>query len=143
MTINPPLYIVSTRIHCWKCSTQMPAISLVAPDIPEGFDEVYVLSDIENLPREVLAFIHRFFPHFVLRYSKTTRSKYFANTCPSCHMLSGDFHLHCEPGATFCPETPKDAKRLWLKEIPLSGPVDVEASPGAGAGELIIENARR
>jgi len=121
----------------------MPAITLVAPDIPDGFDEVYVLSNIAHLPSEVLNFIQRTFPHFKLRYSKTTQSRYFANTCPKCHMLSGDFHLHGEPGATFCPTTPAEAQRLWLKEIPLSCPVEIEASPGAGSGELIIEHARR
>jgi len=143
MRIDPPLYIASTRIHCWKCHAEMPAITLVAPDIPDGFDEVYVLSNIAHLPSEVLNFIQRTFPHFKLRYSKTTQSRYFANTCPKCHMLSGDFHLHGEPGATFCPTTPAEAQRLWLKEIPLSCPVEIEASPGAGSGELIIEHARR
>ena len=143
MTINPPLYIASTRIHCWKCDAQMPAVTLVARDVPEGFGDVCVLSNIQTLPPAVAHFVGRHFPHFQLRYSKTTQSRYFANTCPKCHMLSGDFHLHSEPGATFCPETPEDARSLWLKEIPLDGPVDIDASPAVGSGELILEHGRR
>ena len=143
MRVNPPLYIASTRIHCWKCGAEMPAMTLVAPDVPDGFGDVCVLYNIRSLPAVVADFIHRHFPHFKLRYSKTTQSGYFANTCPKYQMLSGDFHLHGEPGATFCPETTEDARRLWLKEIPLPSSVEIDASPGVGCGELIIDHGRR
>ena len=143
MRINPPLYIASTRIECWKCGAHMPAITLVAPDIPDSFGDVGVLSNIQTLPPEITGFVGRHFPHFKLSYSKTTQSRYFANTCPKCKMISGDFYLHSEPGATFCPETPDDARCLWLKEIPVASPVDIGASPGVGSGELILEHGRR
>ena len=46
MRVNPPLYVASTRIHCWKCGAEMPAMALVAPDAPDGFGDVCVLSNI-------------------------------------------------------------------------------------------------
>ncbi|OGA46410.1 MAG: hypothetical protein A3F74_01805 [Betaproteobacteria bacterium RIFCSPLOWO2_12_FULL_62_58] len=121
----------------------MPVVCLIAPQVEGAEGEVCVLSEVRKLPDDVLIFIQRRFPSFRLKYSKTVQASYYANTCPKCGVLSGDFYLHAEPGAPFFPETEEDAKRLTLEEIPMSGSVGVEASPGMGVGDLILAHATR
>ena len=58
-------------------------------------------------------------------------------------MISGDFYLHSEPGAPFFPTTEEEAKQLTLEAIPLAGPITIRAGVGVGAGDLILEHARK
>jgi len=69
--------------------------------------------------------------------------KYFANTCPKCGVMSGDFFLHSEPGAPFFPTEEEEAKSLYMTEIPLSGSITAKASLCLGTGDLILENAKK
>lgn len=55
-------------------------------------------------------------------------------------MLSGDFFLHSEPGSPFFPESEEEAAHLTLVEIPMDGPIEVEAGFGMGVGEIILEH---
>jgi hypothetical protein len=93
--------------------------------------------------KAVLQFVGTRFPSFALRYSKTAGSRYYANTCPKCGVISGDFYLHSEPGAPFFPTTEDEAKELTLEAIPLASSIRVRAGIGMGAGELILEHARK
>ena len=104
-TINPPLYLAGTTISCWRCSADMPAVGLIAPQVPDTEDEVCILSDITELPASVLAFVQKRFPTFQRKFSKTTGTEYYANTCPKCGVLSDDFYLHSEPGGPFFPKS--------------------------------------
>jgi len=142
-TINPPLYLASTTISCWRCDADMPAVGLIAPKVADTEDEVCILSDISELPISVLTFVQKRFPTFKRKFSKTARMEYYANTCPKCGVLSGDFHLHSEPGGPFFPESEEDAARLTVEQIPLNGPIEVVAGLGVGAGDLILEHGRR
>jgi hypothetical protein len=81
----------------------MPVVAILAPRVAGTEGEVCILSEITELPEAILAYIQRRVPTFKLTFSKTIEQKYFANTCPKCAMLSGDFHLHEEPGAPFFP----------------------------------------
>ncbi|MGB0718484.1 MAG: hypothetical protein ACPGO7_04050 [Alphaproteobacteria bacterium] len=129
----------------------MPAVALVAPKVDEvdanedgtENDEICVLSDIVALPKQVLEYLQRRVPTFQLRYSKTVGEKYYANTCPRCGMLSGDFFLHSEPGGPFFPMDEADASLLYLTEIPIESPVYIQAAFHTGVGNLIINHARR
>ncbi|MBN2495433.1 MAG: hypothetical protein JXR96_12635 [Deltaproteobacteria bacterium] len=121
----------------------MPALAIIAPNVPETEGTVCILSDIRSLPGKIRAFIQKRFPTFKLTYSRTTRSKYYANTCPKCRVLSGDFFLHSEPGGPFFPESEEEAAQLTLVEIPMDGPIEVEAGLGMGMGEIILKHARR
>ena len=141
--IDPPLYLASTTIDCWRCAADMPAVAIVAPKVAGAHGDVCVLADIRSLPGKVRGFIQKRFPSFRLRYSKTTRSEYYANVCPRCNVLSGDFYLHSEPGGPFFPPTEAEAARLKVEEIPIAGPIEVEASFGVGCGELILEHGKR
>ena len=153
LKVLPPLYLVGKKIDCWKCGARMPAVALVAPNV-EGMydgededggenDEICVLSDIVKLPTNVLEYLQQRVPTFQLRYSKTVGDKYYANTCPRCGMLSGDFFLHSEPGAPFFPMDEAEAALLYLTEIPIESPVFIQAGCHMGTGELIISHARR
>ena len=143
LKINPPLFMVGLKIHCWRCEAKMPAISLLAPHVDDTEDQVCLLSGIENLPKEVLSFIQNRVPTFKLKFSKMAGSKYFANTCPKCGVLYGDFFLHGEPGAPFFPEDEEDAKSIYIKEIPISKPIEINAGLSLGLGEIILSNAKK
>jgi hypothetical protein len=131
------------KIACWKCGERMPVVALLAP-VVEGLEhEVCILSGIVTLPDEVRSYVQKRVPTFQLRYSKTVEGKYYANTCPSCGMLSGDFFLHSEPGAPFFPTCETEAGLLYLTEIPIRGLVRIQAGYHMGTGELILNHAKR
>ena len=141
--IDPPLYLAHTKISCWRCGAKMPALALVAPNVAEADGAICILSEIKELPPVVLQFVCKRFPSFTLRYSKAVGSRYYANTCPTCGVISGDFYLHSEPGAPFFPTTKGGAEQLTLEAVPLAGPITVRAGVGIGAGDLILEHARK
>jgi hypothetical protein len=121
----------------------MPVIALLAPKIDDTDDQVGVLTGIENIPGQILKFIKSKVPTFKMKYSKMAGQKYYANTCPKCGVIYGDFFLHDEPGAPFFPENEEAAKSLYIKEIPLTAPIEVSAGIGFGLGEMILSNAIR
>ncbi|MDP2210298.1 MAG: hypothetical protein Q8J63_01005 [Candidatus Aquicultor sp.] len=150
--ISPPLFLVCGDIHCWKCGEKMPAIALMSPSVVKIVDEVEgeveikvgMLSQITFLPENVLSYIQERFPSFQMRYSKTTDSSYYANTCPNCDMINGDFFLHCEPDSPFCPMDQEEAEALTIQEIPLENSIAVGASyGGSGPEDLILAHARK
>ena len=126
-------------------------VALIAPNIEDmyseedGIDEreIFILSDVLTLPSNVLEYLQRRVPSFKLKYSKTVGAKYYANTCPHCGMLSGDFYLHSEPGAPFFPSDEEEASQLYITEVPLADPVFIQAGLHAGTGELIVKHARK
>ncbi len=143
LKIFPPLYLVGMKIACWKCSEKMPAVALLAPNVEDMDDEICILTDVVGLPSNILEYVQKRVPTFRFRYSKTVGSKYYANTCPSCSMLSGDFFLHSEPSAPFFPTGEEEAARLYLTEIPIKSPVFIQAGYHMGTGDLILNHARR
>lgn len=142
LKIFPPLYLVGIKIYCWKCDSKMSVVALVAPKIDNFEDEVCVLSDIVKLPNTVLSYIQKRVPTFKFKYSKTVGSKYFANTCPKCGVISGDFFLHSEPGAPFFPMNEEEASLLYRTEIPISEPFIVKSGYHIGTGELILNYSK-
>lgn len=121
----------------------MSVIALLAPHIEDTENQVCVLSNIDELPKEVLLYIQKRVPTFKRKYSKMAGKKYFASTCPKCGVMSGDFFLHSEPGAPFFPTEEKEAKSLYMTEIPLSGSITAKASLCLGTGDFILENAKK
>jgi ribosomal protein S27E len=141
--IDPPLYLASTTISCWRCGADMPVVGLIAPNVPEAAGEVCTPFDITELPDVVLSFIQKRFPTFKRKFSKTTRSEYLANTCPKCGMISGDFYLHSEPGGSFFPTTKQEAQRLTLELMSAQYSIEVRAGFGMGTGDLILKSGKR
>jgi hypothetical protein len=103
LKINPPLYLIGKKIHCWNCDNKMPAIALLAPNVDDSEGEIYILSDVQELPKDVYFFIKNRVPSFKMKYSKMAGYKYLGNNCPKCGLLSGEFFLHAEPGSPFFP----------------------------------------
>jgi len=142
LKIFPPLYLVGMKIDCWRCGNRMPVVAILAPNVEDTDNQICILSDIVGLPEEILSYIQKRVPTFKLKYSKTIGSKYYANTCPRCGILSGDFFLHSEPGAPFFPTDESEASLLYQTEIPINNPVLVHAGLHMGAGELIQKHAK-
>jgi hypothetical protein len=143
LKIRPPVYMIGMKIHCWRCQSRMPVIAILAPHIEDTENQIGILSEIESLPDDVIKYIQHRVPTYKLKYSKTLEHKYFANTCPKCRVISGDFYLNSEPGAPFFPTDEKEANELYLTEIPIDSQITVQASVNFGVGELIINNAKQ
>ncbi len=143
LKIFPPLYLVGMKINCWKCENRMTVVTILAPNIEGTANEVCMLSNIVGLPNQVLGYIQKRVPTFKFKYSKTVGSKYFANTCPTCGVISGDFFLHSEPGAPFFPTDEEEASLLYQTEIPLKDSIIVHAGLHMGTGELILNHANQ
>lgn len=82
------LYRRSIRVvrgSCWSCHAPMP--------IAFGSDGLTMMGPPEFVPLELEAAAKG---GAVLRehFSKTTQTKYLANTCQSCGTFCGDFYLH-------------------------------------------------
>jgi len=120
----------------------MPVIALLAPKVKDTEEQIYILSDVETIPQNILSFIQYRVPTFKLKHSMMAGKKYYANTCPNCRVLYGDFFLHAEPGAPFFPTDEEDAKLLYIKEIPISKTV-LNAGLNLGLGQMILSNAKR
>jgi hypothetical protein len=95
------------------------------------------------MPESLLQAIQARFPNFQLKYSKTTQSQYYANTCPKCGVITGDFYLHSEPDSPFFPINEAEAAELTIEEIPLAVPVELDAGCGYGLGDFILKHAQR
>jgi hypothetical protein len=143
LKIRAPLYLIGKKIECWRCESRMSAVALLAPNVDGTENEVCILSNVQHLPDNVLSYVQKRVPTYKLKFSKTEGEKYFANTCPKCGVLSGDFFLHSEPGAPFFPTEEEEAKSLYLTEIPLSGAITVTASLSMGIGGIILACAKR
>ena len=121
----------------------MPVVAILAPQVLGTEGEICILSGITELPEALLAYIQGRVPTFKRQYSQTVGQTYFANTCPKCGVLSGDFYLHAEPGAPFFPTDAHEAASLYMTELPASGRMHARASISMGCGDLILQNARR
>lgn len=141
--IHPPLYLASATMDCWKCGAEMPAITLISPNNSEDQGGAAILTNIHQMPDLLLQAIQARCPSFKLKYSKMAGSEYYANTCPKCGVITGDFYLHAEPGSPFFPTDEADAAELTIEELPLSGPVELDARCGYGLGDLILKHAKK
>lgn len=142
--IHPPLYMIGRDIECWRCESVMPVIALLAPKTDDAEGHVAMLTEIEDIPLGILKFIQSNVPTFKLKYSKMARKKYFANTCPKCGVISGDFFLQSKSDGPFFPMDEEASKLLYIREIPLTEPIEVSAGGlGSGHHESILSNAKR
>jgi hypothetical protein len=143
LTIEPPVYLIGKMYSCWRCGAKMPVITILAPNVQGADGKICVLSEIAELPEAVIAYIQGRVPTFKLKFSKTIEQKYFASTCPKCGVLSGDFHLHSEPGAPFFPTDKREAASLYMTQIPVAGRIYVRALMDMDCGDLIMKHAKR
>ncbi len=144
LKINPPLYLLSANRPCWQCKTKISLAALLATNVNANHHDICILSNIIQLPDELLAFIQSRVPSFKYSFSEVIESRYFANTCPSCGVVQGDFFLHTEPGSPFCPLDKQEASALCMIKIPMEKPIVVKATCGVGAYcDMIYVHAKR
>lgn len=141
--ISPPLYMIGLKLPCWRCDARMSVIALLASNVEDAPGETCILSDVVDIPNNILSFIQKRVPTYKLRYSKTVKQTYFANTCPKCGVIYGEWFLSDEPGAPFFPTDDEEAKSLYIKEIPLKSKIKISAGLRLGAADIILSNAKR
>jgi len=142
LRLSPPMYLVTGGWDCWRCGSDMQVVALLCENTDEPEMGPFILSSTATLPSRVVEFVQRRCPTFRLTFSKTVGAKYYANNCPRCGVISGDFFLHSEPGAPFFPTEEDEARSLTLERIPLSEPVVVVSGCGYGTGEMILQCAQ-
>ena len=143
LLISPPMHLVTGHWDCWRCGSDMTVVALLCENADESEMGPFILSSTATLPSDVVDFVQRRCPTFRLTFSKTIGAKYFANNCPRCGVISGDFYLHSEPGAPFFPTEEDDARSLTLELIPLAKSVVIDSGCGYGTGELILQYGQR
>lgn len=141
--LDPPIHLVAGETGCWRCGAAMPVVAILCENAEASDEGPYILSNTSELPAELTAFIHRRCPTYRLTYSKTVGGKYFANNCPKCGVISGDFYLHSEPGGPFFPTEPDEAASLTIENIPIKQPLFARTGCGYGTGDLILQYANR
>jgi hypothetical protein len=141
--LDPPIHLVAGTTGCWRCGAPMTVVAILCenPGCPD--EGPYILSNTAELPGELVAFVQRRCPTYRLTYSKTIGGKYYANNCPKCGVISGDFYLHSEPGAPFFPTGAREAASLTIEPIPIAEKCFARTGRGYGTGDLILEHARR
>jgi uncharacterized protein DUF5710 len=161
--LKAPIYAVEARTQCWSCGDLTPVVALGVEALDESPTEVeraqhdasreasessedreglLVLSGIEELPRDLQELLARRYPFLKKRYSKTAQCRYFMNHC-HCGAPLGDFFLHSEPGASFCPTSREEAAQIVLRALPVSGTRVVRAGVGQQFPDLIGIHAKR
>ena len=141
--LDPPLHLVTGQTGCWRCGATMPVVAILCENIAAADEGPYILSNTAELPAELTTFIQRRCPTYRLTYSKTVGGKYYANNCPQCGVISGDFYLHSEPGAPFFPTEPIEAASLTIDPIPIDRACFVRSGCAYGIGEMILQYAKR
>ena len=135
--------MIGLKLPCWRCGAKMSVIALLAPNVEDAHGETCILGKVEDIPGNILSFIQKRVPTYKLKYSKTAEQKYFANTCPKCGVIYGEWFLSEEPGAPFFPTEDEEAKSLYIKEIPLTSQIEISAGLSSGVGDIILSNAKR
>jgi hypothetical protein len=120
----------------------MPVVAIITQGVEEAMGDTCTLNNVHSLPDAVLAYIRGKNPNYKLKYSKMAEERYFANTCPKCGVLSGDFFLHGAPDAPFFPLTEESAAKVTLERIPVDEPLDIDCAYGAGGAMLLMEHAQ-
>ena len=141
--LDPPLHLIVGETTCWRCDATMHVAAILCENVGAADEGPFILSNIAELPPELTTFIQKRYPTFRLTFSKTIGGTYYANNCPKCGVISGDFYLHSEPGAPFFPTEPDEAESLTIETIPLNHPCFARSGCGYGTGDLILQYAKR
>ncbi|PRD43072.1 conjugal transfer protein TraC [Phyllobacterium phragmitis] len=143
-------YLVRSPARCWRCSEPFAAVGLLmAPgfemrDYDEDehgeevrfwfrHDEWAFAHYITDLPPAVVKTLKSEAPLYRPAFSKTTQTTYWANHCPACKVLQGDFNLFEEPDGAFFPMSVNHVRRM--KATRLAMPFEAVGSPSFGIDE--------
>lgn len=139
-------YIIEGKRNCFKCGKETIVIGFGLENYYHiEFDretfysgEINIASEIEALSPEVLEYLKNKY-HFYLDYSKTTKSKYYANHCSHCNVLQGNFPLFGEVDSPFCVDSIEKAKELKLIKVFIKNDLVTYASIGYGSEDHWIK----
>jgi hypothetical protein len=90
IAVEGRLYLLTANAACWKCGQPHDVVVIAAQGLSEGGEPIpdtqdpgslIILSAIEEMPPELLAFIQRRQPRYQKQYSRTAEMSYYANTC--------------------------------------------------------------
>jgi hypothetical protein len=82
---------------------------------------------IIELPPLIAKMLKAEAPLYRPAFSKTTQTTYWANDCPSCKVLQGDFNLFEEPGGAFFPMSVEQVRKMKASRLPV--PFDALGEP--------------
>ncbi|MGQ3665382.1 DUF5710 domain-containing protein [Citrobacter braakii] len=144
---NENYYIARSSKNCWKCGRSINIYGFYLPrghkymqdiqcdEVDWGEDTgIYHydpnietgwcinpcasgISYINRLNPEPLSEIKKLSPYYKYDYSLQADDNYYANHCPHCKRLQGDFMIYQEPGGAFCPVEDKHARKIDLIHI--------------------------
>lgn len=134
-------YLVTAAEQCWRCKQGFQAVAfLMSPgfildESTEGGGRERIadwafIEYITRLSPEATRFAQGVQPAYRQGYSRTTESRYWANHCPSCSALQGDFHLYSEPDGAFWLAEPEDAARMQARPLPGDFRADADITLG-------------
>lgn len=95
-------YVAAARTRCWKCRAVIEVIciycesGLIGGELYREFSVGHVTAVDEALRRQLARW-----PFFRVGFDRSEGHRCFANHCPRCRSLQGDYFLHCEPGGAF------------------------------------------
>ncbi|MBC1181878.1 hypothetical protein HF680_04310 [Brevundimonas sp. WCHBH090558] len=135
-------YLVTATEFCWRCGDRFTAIGfllapgLVVADGPERRRETLkdwaFIEYATRLAPDVARVAQKVQPAYREGYSRTTNNRYWANHCPSCQALQGDFHLYSEPDGAFWLGDRNDAARMRAERLPFAFGADAGLALGSG-----------
>ena len=150
LRVLPPVLLLSTQTKCWKCGDTIKAVALAAHALEEDgeqvgdlgdTDEMFVLSDVDSMPDDLLQELTARNPRYGKRHSHSAGATYYVNNC-ACGTFTGDFYLHMEPDGAFFPTTTEVAAGITVERLAIAEPVMLSASWGTGTGNFILAHAR-
>lgn len=96
LAISGPLYLVSATQPCNLCGKENTVVALATKHLDAGDEQEeadgFLLTYIEELPREVLGEVLKCHPNFDLRRSLTAGDTYFMTIC-ECGGHYGDHYV--------------------------------------------------
>jgi|LUME01.1.fsa_nt_gb hypothetical protein len=130
--IRPPLYIISTTCHCWKCFSPTKVSTLASFGFG-GALITYGYIEGGNFELEDVLLT----PHlgFEKRYSRTLKSAYFTVPCKECNSIQGDNFIIFDSDA---PLTPLFSSEGMILEHIIREPVWVSATYSANSESPLI-----
>jgi len=105
LTLNAPSYaLLQAETKCWKCGQRTRVTTIWVPSFadaadvegPEDEPEIggaATLRHIEDLDDDVAAHVREVAPWLKPGYSETASATYWANHCPHCDALQGDYFV--------------------------------------------------
>lgn len=84
-TIMHNAKIVTVKDNCWRCDKEMTVAFLLA--VHKVLSPAYFNEEELTIAKTLGANIQK-------RYSKTSNENYYANVCPHCNAILGDFFIH-------------------------------------------------